>query len=91
MRPTTLGGFFRKVLGHITTALKELADVHKIKERGRCHLIYAIPKSRWRSPVCRRPPACLTRTGDPRLAVHSKSFSARLSIPSASVDIEESK
>ena len=32
-RPITLGGFFQKVLGHITTAPKELADVHKIKER----------------------------------------------------------
>lgn len=32
-RPFTLGGFFQKMLGHITTVLGELADVHKTKER----------------------------------------------------------
>lgn len=33
MRPITLSGFFQKVLGHITTVLREPAGVHKIKER----------------------------------------------------------
>lgn len=94
MRHITLSGFFQKGLGLTPTVLSELANAHKIKGRWWCHLICDTQEQAaepQRAACHRKPPACLTRSSDPRLAMHSESFSAQLSSPSDSVDIEESK